>query len=61
MAARNRGPRGLLKDDLADEVQLWHSIVDKIRRCGEIHKQYEDVNSSIQLDASKTSDNDDRA
>lgn len=60
MAARNRPPRAnLAKEDLADEVQLWHSIVDKIRRCGAIHKQYEDVAAEMLINEEKLSADDD--
>ena len=49
MAARNRPRASIGKEDLADEVQLWHSIVDKIRKCSAINRQYEDVAAQIPL------------
>ncbi|KAI9664387.1 MAG: SAGA HAT/Core module component [Alyxoria varia] len=41
MAARNR-PRGsgFVKEDIADEQQLWHSIVEKIKVCRSLNQKY---------------------
>ena len=47
MEARNRPRSTIVKEDLADEFQLWHSIVDKIRRCAAVHKKFEDVSANI--------------
>jgi len=49
MAARNRPRASIAKEDLADEVQLWHSILDKIRKCAGINKGYENVVTQLSL------------
>lgn len=35
------------KEDIADESNLWVSIVDKIRRCNEINKKCCDMSEAI--------------
>ncbi len=44
MAARNNRPRtNYLKEDNGDEVILWSSIVEKIKRAGVANKKYDEL------------------
>ena len=40
----------MIKDDNGDEQALWSSIVEKIRRCSAIDKQYETVMKGVLRD-----------
>ncbi len=44
MAARNNRPRtSYLKEDNGDEVILWSSIVEKIKKAGAANKKYDEL------------------
>lgn len=53
MAVRNRPRPSLVKEDIADEQNLWNSIVEKIRRCGAVNKKFDDVQENIPLAENK--------
>lgn len=47
MSARNR-PRGAIaKEDLTDELNLWTSILEKLRKAQALNDKYEDVAAKI--------------
>ena len=46
--ARNRPRSGLGKDDMADEVQLWNNIVDKIKRCRDLSQKFESTSKDVE-------------
>jgi hypothetical protein len=47
MAARSRPRTSHAKEDLGDEVHLWNTIVDKIKRCNAINKRYDEIAKGI--------------
>lgn len=47
MSARNR-PRGsIAKEDFTDELNLWNSIVEKVRRAQALDVKYEEIQARI--------------
>ncbi|KAI9710186.1 MAG: SAGA HAT/Core module component [Chrysothrix sp. TS-e1954] len=50
MAARHRPRTSMIKEDNGDELALWNSIVERIRRCSAIDKQYETAMKGVLRD-----------
>lgn len=47
MASRNRPRASFAKEDIADEQNLWGSIVEKVKRCHVMRQKIEAVNAQI--------------
>jgi len=58
MAVRSRPRLNIAREDFADELNLWNSIVEKIRKCNTISKKFEEVRESITLAEENLRDND---
>jgi len=58
MAVRNRPRVNINREDISDELNLWNSIVEKIRKCNTISKKFEEVKENIALAEENLRDND---
>lgn len=58
MAARSRPRVNIVREDFADELNLWNSIVEKIRKCNTISKKFEEVKENLVLAEENLRDND---
>jgi len=59
MATQRSRPRvNIVREDFADELNLWNSIVEKIRKCNAMSKKFDDVREKIALAEETFRDND---
>ena len=47
MTSRSRPRVGMAKEEMGDELNLWTTIVDKIKSCQKLNERYDGITSGI--------------